>query len=73
MKLHLFSTPGNDDLNNIVEASRQYLEEKENARITYLPLASLFAERWLDFTKESFKGLASVDMVNTETMSLPKI
>lgn len=73
MKLHLISTPGNDGLHNIVEASRSYLKDKENARIAYLPLASLFAERWLDFTVNAFRGLAYVDMVNTETMSLPEI
>lgn len=60
-------------MRNIVEASRPYLEEKENSRIAYLPLASLFAERWLDFTVNAFNGLAFVDMIDTETMSLPEI
>jgi peptidase E len=73
MKLHLFSIPGNDDLQNILEASRPYLEDKSDARIAYLPLASLFAERWLVITQEAFKDLASVDLINTETMTLPEI
>lgn len=72
MKLHLFSTPGKEDLRYIIEASRAHLEDKE-ASIAYLPLASLFAERWLDVTQEAFKDLASVDLINSETMSLPEI
>jgi peptidase E len=73
MKLHLFSVPGKDDLRNILEASRPYLEDRLDARIAYLPLASLFAERWLGSTQEAFKNLASVDLINTETMTLPEI
>ncbi len=41
--------------------------------MAYLPLASLFAERWLDITQEAFKNLASVDLINTETMTLPEM
>ena len=73
MKLHLFSIPGKNDLQNILEASRPYLEDRPDARIAYLPLASLFAERGLDITQEAFKNLASVDLINTETMTLPEI
>ena len=73
MKLHLFSIPGKDDLQNILEASRPYLEDRPDARIAYLSLASLFAERWLDVTQEAFKNLASVDLINTETITLPEI
>ena len=73
MKLHLFSVPGKDDLRNILEASRPYLEDRLDGRIAYLPLASLFAERWLGSTQEAFKNLASVDLINTETMTLPEI
>lgn len=73
MKLHLFSIPGKDDLQNILEASRPYLEDRSDPRIAYLPLASLFAERWLDITQDAFKDLASVNLINTETMTLPEI
>jgi peptidase E len=73
VKLHLFSTPGIDDLRYIVEASRPYLEGKENASVAYLPLASLYAERWLGFMQDAFKDLATVDLINAETMSLPEI
>jgi peptidase E len=73
LKLHLFSTPGENDLRHIIEASRPYLENKEDVRVAFLPLASLFAERWLDFTKDAFKNLASVDLIDTEIMTLPEI
>jgi dipeptidase E len=38
-----------------------------------MPLASLFAEKWLDQTERFFKGLARIEMVNTETMELPEM
>lgn len=71
MRLHLFSTPGRrDDIGWVLDACRPYLEKKAEALVAYLPLASLFAERSLDQTEKSFKGLARVAMVNTETMEL---
>lgn len=71
--LHLFSTPGERDIRNIVEASRPYLEVKDDPLIAFLPLAFLDGEKWLDYTKEQFKGLARVQVVNTELMSLKEI
>jgi len=41
MNLHLFSTPGKDELRTIVDASRPYLEGKDNPVVAYLPAASL--------------------------------
>jgi peptidase E len=69
--LHLFSSPGKDDIRYIIEASRPYLEDKSDATVAYLPLASLYAERWLAYAEDSFKGLARLEMINTEMMSLP--
>lgn len=71
--LHLFSTPGERDIRNIVEASRPYLEGKDDPLIAFLPLAFLDGEKWLDYTKEQFKGLARVQIINTELMSLKEI
>src|SRR5512141_2542173 len=68
--LHLFSSPGRDDLRYIIEASRPYLEGKPDATVAYLPLGSLFAERWQEFTADSFKGLARIETINAEMMSL---
>jgi peptidase E len=71
--LHLFSSPGKDDIRYVIEASRPYLEGKPDAIVAYLPLASLFAERWQEFTADSFKGLARIETINAELMTLPQM
>ena len=67
--LHLFSVPGERDLDDIVDACRPYVEGKEEPTIAYLPLASLYAERWLEMTEDAFKGLAELKTINTELMT----
>jgi peptidase E len=71
--LHLFSSPGENDIRYIFEASRPYLEGRSQATVAFLPLASLYAERWLEYTENSFTGLARLETINTETMSLPEM
>lgn len=71
--LHLFSSPGKDDIRYIIEASRPYLKEKDEATVAYLPLASLYAERWQVDTENSFKSLARLETINAETMSLTQM
>lgn len=71
--LHLFSSPGENDIRYIVEASRPYLDSKPDAIVAFMPLASLYGERWLEYTKNAFKGLAHPETINTETMSLPEM
>src|SRR3990172_1565735 len=72
--LHLFSSPGEEgDIRYVIEASRPYLEGRPEARVAYMPLASLYAERWLEQTAQEFKGLARLDLVNTELMTGPEI
>jgi dipeptidase E len=74
MELHLFSSPGkDDDIRWIVEACRTHLEGKPDATVAYLPLASLSAEKWLEQTEKSFKGLARIETINTETMDLSEM
>src|SRR5574339_589778 len=68
MQLHLFSSPGENDIRYVIEASRPYLEDKDDAIVAYMPLASLYAERWMEFHEKSFKGLARLEMVNAELM-----
>ena len=70
MNLHLFSTPGKDDIRYILDASRPYLEGKERPVVAYLPAASL-ADTWQDFTEKTFHGLAHVETINTELVTLP--
>jgi dipeptidase E len=73
MELHLLSAPGKDDIRWIIEACRPYLEKNPEAVLAYMPLASLFAEKWLDQTERSFKDLAHIETVNTETMELSEM
>src|SRR5512143_3585380 len=69
--LHLFSSPG--DGREVIEASRPYLERKRDATVAYLPLASLYAERWHEQAEQAFAGLARLETVNAELMAQPEI
>jgi len=72
INLHLFSDPG-ENIRNIVKASRPYLEDKDDPTVAYLPLASLYLERWLEQAEGSFKGLARLETVNAELMAQKEI
>ncbi len=41
--------------------------------MAYLPLASLYVERWQEATENSFKSLARLETINAETMSLTQM
>jgi len=71
--LHLFSSPGKDDIRYVIEASHPYLKDRDDATVAYLPLASLFAERWQTDTEDAFKSLARLETINAETMSLTQM
>lgn len=71
--LHLFSSPGERDIRYIVDACRPYCEGKDDPVIAFMPLAFLDGEKWLDYTKQQFKGIASIETVNTELMSPKEI
>jgi len=73
MQLHLFSTPGKDDLRYVIEASRPYLVHKDDPVVAYLPLASLYAEKWLGLNQSTFKGLAQIKEINAELMTQKEI
>ncbi len=70
--LHLFADPG-DDIRHIIEASRPYLEDKDSPIVAYMPLASLYAEKWLDDNERAFKGLARLEVINAELMTQKEI
>ena len=72
MNLHLFSTPGRDDLRYILEASRPYLEGKEDPVVAYLPAGSL-GDTYQEYTEKAFRGLARIQTINTELMTLPEM
>jgi dipeptidase E len=73
MQLHLFSTPGKNNLRYVIEASQPYLKNKDDPIVAYLPLASLYAEKWLGVNASAFKGLAQIKEVNTELMTQKEI
>jgi len=73
-ELHLFSTAGHEDgLEWVVEACRPYLENKQRATVAHLPLASLYAEKYLPETDQAFKGLGRLETINTETMEMAEM
>jgi peptidase E len=73
MQLHLLSTPGKDDLRYVLEVSKPYLEDKDDPIVAYLPLASLYAEKWLGVNESAFRGLAQVKEINAELMTQKEI
>ena len=74
VQLHLFST-GNqeDDPGPALEACRRCLRGKQDASIAYLPLGSLFAEKWLSRIEKAFSDMARIEPINTETMELSEM
>lgn len=75
MKIHLFSTPGREsehDIGYILDASREYLEGKDDPLVAYLPAASL-GDTYQAFTEKSFSGMAKVVTINPEVMTLPEM
>jgi peptidase E len=74
MELHLFSSPGQrDDIRYIIEAARPYLTGRPEAMVAYLPMASLYGKKMLELTQSYFKGLAQVEMLDTEMMELSEM
>ncbi len=72
INLHLFSTPGDRDIHYIVDASRPYLLGRDEPLVAYMPLASLEGG-WQALTEKSFKGLAHVVQLNSETMTFAEM
>jgi dipeptidase E len=68
MNLHLFSSPGKDDIRYILEAARPYLEDKDDPVIAYIPAGSLGGTNQ-EYTEKAFRGLARVATINTERMT----
>jgi dipeptidase E len=72
MNLHLFSSPGKDNIRHILAASRPYLEGKDDPIVAYLPAASL-GGTYQEITEKAFRGLARVQTINTELMTLTEM
>jgi peptidase E len=73
MNLQLFSTPGENDLRHVVEASRPYLEDQEDPIVANLPLASLYGEKWHELNQRAFEGLGRLVEINAELMTQKEI
>jgi dipeptidase E len=73
MNLHLLSTPGANDLRYVMEASRPYLQDKDDPIVAYMPLASLYAEKWHGINESAFKGLARLSEIKAELMTQKEI
>jgi dipeptidase E len=73
MNLHLFCIPGKNDIRYIVDACKPYLEDKDEPVVAFLPEAWLNVNHWLDYTTRAFKGLARVDLIDTERMDSPEM
>lgn len=71
--LHLLSMPGKDDLRYVIEASRSYLENEDEPVVAYMPLASLYAEKWHEMNESAFKGLGKLVEINAELMTQKQI
>ena len=64
---------GENDLRHVLEASRPYLEDKDEPVIAYMPLASLYSEKWLGVNREAFDGLGELVEINAELMTQREI
>jgi dipeptidase E len=73
INLHLFSTPGDRDIRWVLDACRPYLDDRDEPTVAFLPMASLNVNQWLEYTVREFKGLAEIELIDTERMDLPKM
>jgi len=73
INLHLFSTPGDRDIRWVLDACRPYLEGKDDPTVAFLPQAWLNVNQWLEYTVREFKGLAQIELIDTERMDLLKM
>ena len=71
--LHLFSAADEKYFGQIIDTFHSLLDDKEDAHAAYLPLASLYAERWQEMIEDLFKGLARLETINAELMTLPQM
>ena len=71
INLHLLSTPGDRDIRWVVDACRPYLDDRDEPSVAFMPQASLNVNQWLDYTVREFKGLAQIELLDTERMDLP--
>lgn len=72
MNLDLFSSPGASPIQNIVNASRPWLDTVDDAVITYLPAAGV-RQRYLEVLQRAFTDLAQTAVIDADSQSLSEI
>jgi len=68
MQLHLFSTPGEPFLQDILNTARELLAEKSAPLVLYLPAAAL-QRHFIRETQVAFRGMARVIGIKIESAS----
>lgn len=71
--LHLFSTPGEDDIEWVVDAARPYLERRAGALLAHLPLAQLSGVQAHEQLEKALHGAARVVTLDAEMMELAQM
>lgn len=72
MQIHLFSTPGEQGIEFILDAARTALAGKANPAIACLPAAS-DETRWLDECRAAFQELGTLDVIDVTQQPLERI
>jgi phosphohistidine phosphatase len=72
MQIHLFSTPGEQGIEYILDAARLILAGKSNPVIAYLPAAS-DERRWVQETRSAFRGLGALKVIDVVKQPLARI
>jgi dipeptidase E len=67
--LHLFSIPGDGNINYILEACRPYLEGQGQPLVAFIQWASVQND-WLEYTCKAFTGLAQVEALDPDPSHL---
>lgn len=67
MNLHLFSTPGEPMLHDIVRACRSALAGSKAPVVAYLPAAAT-GSLWMDQTRDAFRDVADVRLIDLDRM-----
>jgi dipeptidase E len=68
MQLHLFSTPGEPFLQDVLNTARELLAEKNNPLVLYLPAAAV-ERHFIRETQAAFRGMARVIGIKIESAS----
>jgi phosphohistidine phosphatase len=72
MQIHLFSTPGEQGIENVLEAARIALAGKVKPIVAYLPAAS-DEDHWENETQTILRGLGAVEVIDAARQPLAHI